>query len=234
MNGAPQRGVLRDLVANQHQLQVIESALADEVERLDQPLEILVRLHVACVEHELVVQLIALAHPHHVLFARLDAEALVVRVVDDVDLVGLRVDEAQDVALRALRDRQHARRAAGRQPNRRARVREREPVRQVLRKHQVDAVVDRDDRRATDERRQHIVRRVKQRDALALHRQRNRESARRSSSCPPSPAPPGSSRPATPAPATSSRRHRITNSVARSSRASCRSRLRMYVPMPKS
>ena len=38
-------------------------------------------------------------------------------------------------------------------------------VRQVLRKHQVDAVVDRDDRSARHERRQHVVRRVEQRHA---------------------------------------------------------------------
>ena len=66
-------------------------------------------------------------------------------------------------------------RPAGRQRNRRPRVAEREAVGQVLRKHQVDAVVNRDDRLAGDERRQHVVRRVKQRDALAPQRQRNAE-----------------------------------------------------------
>ncbi len=66
---------------------MIEAALPHQVERLDQPLEVLVRLDVAGVQHELVVQLIALAHAHDVLLARLDAEALVVGVVDDVDLL---------------------------------------------------------------------------------------------------------------------------------------------------
>ena len=59
---ATQRRVLRDFVADEHELQMIEAALAHEIERLDQALEVLVRLDVAGVEHELVVQLIALAH----------------------------------------------------------------------------------------------------------------------------------------------------------------------------
>ena len=63
-------------------------------------------------------------------------------------LSGRDVDEPQDVALRALRHRQDPRRAPRRQRDRRARVAERQPVRQVLRKHQVDAVVDRHDRPA--------------------------------------------------------------------------------------
>ena len=148
VHGAAERRVPRDLVADQHELQMIEAAVAHEMERLDQPLEVLVRLHVAGVQHELVVQLIALADADDVLFARLDAEPLVVGVVDDVDLVRRHVDEPQDVALRALRHRQHARRAPRRQRDRRPRVGERQAVRQVLRKHQVDAVVDRDDRPA--------------------------------------------------------------------------------------
>ena len=65
---------------------MIEAALAHQMERLDQPLEVLVRLDVAGVEHELVVQLIPLADADDVLLARLDAEPLVVGVVDDVDL----------------------------------------------------------------------------------------------------------------------------------------------------
>ena len=98
-------------------------------------------------------------------------------------LSGGDVDEPQDVALRALRHRQHARRAPRRQRDRRPRVGERQPVRQVLRKHQVDAVVDRHDRPARHERRQHVVRRVKQRDAFAPERQRDLRTARRASSC---------------------------------------------------
>ncbi len=89
---------------------MVEAALAHEIERVDQPLEVLVRLDVARVEHELVVELITLAYAHDVVLARLDAEALVVGVVDDVDLLGRDVDEPQDVALRALRHGHHPRR----------------------------------------------------------------------------------------------------------------------------
>ena len=87
VHGAPQRRVPGDLVANQHELQVIEAALAHQVEGDDQPFEVLVRLDVAGVEHELVVQLVALADADDVLLARLDSEALIVGVVDDGDLV---------------------------------------------------------------------------------------------------------------------------------------------------
>ncbi len=116
------------------------------------------RLDVAGVQHELVLELISLADADDVFLARLDAEALVVRVVDDVDLLRRRAEEPHDVALRALRDGQHARRAPRGQRHRRLGVAERQPVRQVLRKHQVDAVVNRDDRSARHERRQHVVR----------------------------------------------------------------------------
>ena len=152
---------------------MIEPAFADQIERLDQPLEILVRLDVAGVQHELVVKLIPLAHTHDIFLGRVDGEPLVVGVVDHVDLLRLRVDEAEDVAFRALRHGHDARRAPGREADRRPRVPEREPVRQILRKHQVNAVVDRHDGAATNERRQHIVRRVEQGHPLALERQRD-------------------------------------------------------------
>ena len=152
---------------------MIEAPLTHAVERFDQPLEVLVRLHVAGVQHELVVELIALAHADHVLFARLDAEPLVVRVVDDIDLVGVGIDESQDVALGTLRHRQHARRTVRREADRHARVAEREMVRQVLRKHQVNAVVDRHDRSTGNERGQHVMRRVEERHALAAQRERD-------------------------------------------------------------
>ena len=152
---------------------MIEAALADDRERVDQPLEVLVWLDVARVEHELVGQLVTLAHAHHVLFGRLHREALVVGVVNDVDLVRLGVHEAQDVALRALRHGHHPRRMLRRLGDRPSGVGQRGPVRQVLREHQVDAVVDRHDRPALDERRQHVMGRVKQRDPLALQRPGN-------------------------------------------------------------
>ena len=131
------------------------------------------RFHVARVEHERALQLVPLAHALDVLFPRRHAEALVVGVVDDVDLVGSDVHESQDVALRAFRHGQHPSGAPGRAPDGGARVAERQRVGQVLRKHQMDAVVNRDDRLAPDERRQHVVRCVKQRHALALERERN-------------------------------------------------------------
>ena len=59
---APQRRQLRDLVADDQQLQVLELARAQLVERLDQPHQVLVRLDVADVEHEPVIELVALAH----------------------------------------------------------------------------------------------------------------------------------------------------------------------------
>ena len=152
-----------------------EAALPDQIERLDQALEILVRLHVAGVQHELVVQLIALADADDLFLARFDAEALVVRIVDDVDLLRRRVDEPKDVALGAFRHRQYARRPMRGQRDRRARVRIGQLVRQVLRKHQMNAVVDRHDRPARDERRQHVVWRVKERDPFTPERKRDPE-----------------------------------------------------------
>ena len=62
VNRAPQRRVLRDLVADEHELDVVEAAAAHQMERFDEPLEVLVRLHVAGVEHELILQLKPLAH----------------------------------------------------------------------------------------------------------------------------------------------------------------------------
>ena len=86
-------------------------------------------------------------------------------------LSGSVVEEAQDVALRALRHRQDARRALAPPCQIDAlRVGVGQPVGQVLRKHQVDAVVNRHDRPAADQRRQHVVRRMKQRHPFALQR----------------------------------------------------------------
>src|SRR5206468_3315786 len=83
----------------------------------------------AGVQHELVVQLIPLPHANNVLLARLDTEPLVVRVVDDVDLLGRHIDEPEDVALGAFRHRQHPRRAAGREGDRRPRIGQRQAAR---------------------------------------------------------------------------------------------------------
>ena len=154
---------------------MFELSLPDHVERLDQPLEILVRLDVARVEDERIVQLVALLTRMTSSAHGLLAEPLVDRVVDDVDLRFRHVEVAQDVALRGLRDRQHARRPVRGDPQRAARVRVAEPAGQVLRKAQVDAVVDRHDRAARRQRRQHVVRRVEQVDPLAAQIERQRE-----------------------------------------------------------
>ena len=66
MNGAAKRRQLRDLVADDEQLEIVVRA-AQLAEGLDEPHEILVRLDVADVQHELVIELIALADARHVL-----------------------------------------------------------------------------------------------------------------------------------------------------------------------
>ena len=62
-----------------------------------------------------------------------------------------------------------------RRPHLRARVRIPEPAGQVLWKTEVDAVVDRHDRAARRQRRQHVVRRVEQLDPFAPEIDRDRE-----------------------------------------------------------
>ena len=158
---APQRRELGDLVADDEQLELFELARAQLGERFDQPHEVLVRLDRSRVQHEAVIELEALAHARDVLGVRLDPEPLVNRVVDDRDLVRRHVEEVQDVALGRLRHREDPIRLRRGAPHRRARVGVRRAVRQVLRKHQVDAVVNGHDRSAADRDRQHVVRRVK-------------------------------------------------------------------------
>ena len=68
-----------------------QPALAHQVKRLDQPAEILVRLDVPGVEHELVVELVPLPHAHHVFLGWLDSEPLIIRVVDHIDFLRRRV-----------------------------------------------------------------------------------------------------------------------------------------------
>ncbi len=57
----PQRRILRELVADDHQPQVVEPVGAHAREGVHQPLEVLVRLDVADIQHERVIELIALA-----------------------------------------------------------------------------------------------------------------------------------------------------------------------------
>ena len=66
----------------------VEPRLPHELKRVDQPLDVLVRLDVADVQHEVAVELIPLAHAPHVVFGRLGGEPLVDRVGDDGDLLG--------------------------------------------------------------------------------------------------------------------------------------------------
>jgi len=158
VDGAPKRGQLRDLVANDQQLQVVEASPAQPVERLDQPHEVLVRLDVADVENELVIELIALADASDVLIDRRGREPIVDRVVHHDDLVRRHVEKTEQVALGRFRDGENPARPPRRAPHRCLCVHVRGPVRQVLRKHQMNAVVDRDDRTTANRRRQHVVR----------------------------------------------------------------------------
>ena len=77
-------------------------------------------------------------------------EAFVDGVVNDLDLVGRDVEEAQDVALRRLGHGQDAIGLPGGAPHRALGVDVRQASRQVLGEHQVNAVVNRDDRTAAD------------------------------------------------------------------------------------
>ena len=175
MDSVAQCRILRDLVADDHEFDVLEFALpAQQVERFNRSFEILVRLDVAGVEDERIVELITLPDPRDVVFRRRLAETLVDAVVDDVDLLRRHAEIIEDVAFRGLRDREDAIRAVRRHPHRTARVRIAQPVGKVLRKPQVDAVVDGDDCFARRQRRQHVVRCVKQLRALTAKIEGNR------------------------------------------------------------
>ena len=145
------------------------------MKRVEQAFEILVRLHVADVEDELVLQLVSLGHALHGLFGRRRGEVLVDGVVDDGDLLRRHVEELEDVALGRLGDRQDAIGPPGRRAHLRPCVGKRRPVGQVLRKAQVDAVVDRHDRSAHRQRRQHVVRLVQHVRARAHQGPGNRD-----------------------------------------------------------
>ena len=118
------------------------------MKRVEQALEILVRLHVADVEDELVLQLVSLRHALHGLFRGRRGEVLVDGIVDDGDLFRRHVEELEDVALGRLGHRQDAIGAPGRGTHLCPCVRQCRPVGEVLRKAQVNAVVDRHDRPA--------------------------------------------------------------------------------------
>ena len=88
------------------------------------------------------IQLVALAHQVHPPGVGGGEKPLVDRVVNHRHFLGLDVEEPQDVALGGLRHRQDAIGLARRAPHRRLRVDIRQLARQVLREHQVNAIVN--------------------------------------------------------------------------------------------
>ena len=101
MDGAAQRGVLRDLVADDEQLHVpqVGTLVPQEMKRIDQPFEILVGLDIARVKDERGRELVALADALHVLSGRCLPVALVDGVIDHIDARLGHAEVAQDVAL---------------------------------------------------------------------------------------------------------------------------------------
>ncbi len=116
VHGPAQRRVLRDLVADDQQLDVLELAAAHHVKGLDEPLEVLVRLDVAGVQNERLGELIPLLHPHHFIGRRLLVEPLVDGVVDDSHLRLGYTEVLEDVPFRRFRDGQHTRRPVSSHP----------------------------------------------------------------------------------------------------------------------
>ena len=174
---APERRVFGNLVTDDEQQHVLEFGrlLAQQVKRLDQPLEVFMGLDVACVEHERPVELVPLAHEPDGLRVGLLPEAVVNRVVNDID-AGLGYAEvAEDVAFRCLGDCHDTGCAVGRRPHLAAHIRIPEAAWQILRESQMDAVVNGDDRTARGQRRQHVMRRMEQLDCLASDVDRDRE-----------------------------------------------------------
>ena len=145
---------------------MIEAGRVQVMKRFDQALDVLVRLDVSRVQHELLLQLEPFAHAVDLRRRRHLAEAVVEAVVNDGDLLLGNLEVAQDVALRRLGHRDDLPGAVRRPPQERARVAIRQPIRQVLREHQVDAVVDGDHGLAGRQRRQHVMRAVEQIDPL--------------------------------------------------------------------
>src|SRR5215470_5151407 len=78
---------------------LFELALAQDGERFNQPHEILVRLDRPGVQDKAVIELESLADTGDLVRGRLDREPFVDAVVDDRNLVGSHVEEAQDVTL---------------------------------------------------------------------------------------------------------------------------------------
>ena len=168
-----QHRILRQLVADDDQLEVVRAGAPRDRKRLDQPPDVLVRLDVADVEHERMIKLVPLPRQVHVDQVGRPQEPLVDGVVDHCHFLRRDVEEAQDVSLGCFRYRQNTVGLARRAPHRALGVDIRQFARQVLREHQVDAIVNRHHRPAADGRRQHIVRLMHHLHALAGERERN-------------------------------------------------------------
>ena len=134
------------------------------------------RLDVPGVEHDPPADLVALADALHLLFARVGQQRLVDRVGHHLQPLGIGVRvEAQDVAARGFRDREHELAALHRAAHHELRVPVGETVRQVLREQQVDAVVDGHDRLAAAQQRQHVVGRMEEVRAQRVQLARDRD-----------------------------------------------------------
>jgi hypothetical protein len=145
--------------ADDEQLHVLVARpLLEQPESRDQALHVLVGLDVPRVEHEPAADLVALAHPVHLLLAGVRQQGHVDGVGHHLDAVGVGVGvEAQDVAARGLGDGEHQRAAPDGAAHHEPRVLEGHAVGQVLGEEQMDAVVDGHHRRAAAEQRQHVV-----------------------------------------------------------------------------
>ena len=132
--------------------------------------------HVAREEHEPAAELVALAHALHLRRPGVLQQPRVDRVRDDVHLLGVgRGVEAEDVGPRGLGHGEDERAAAHGVAHHEARVAKGDPVGQVLRKREVDAVVDRDHRRHRAQERPDVVREVEEIRPEAAQLERDRE-----------------------------------------------------------
>ena len=200
------------------------------MERLDQPLEVLVRLDVADVEHERRRAAgSARGRARRPRPAAATPEALVDGVVDDRRSCSAGMRQKRRMSRFEASDTvrtRRARRVAA--PHERAGVDDGQPVRQVLREHQVDAVVDGHDRPAAARAAAARSAGVEQRHAARAAAPAGSRSARAASSC--RRASTTGRKFAGPAPRARPRRRRGRAGRTRSSsssRASCRSRFRM-------
>ena len=89
-----QRGVLGHLVADDHQLQSRRAIHAGPAEGIDRPLDVLVRLDIAYIQHERVIELIPLPDPLRGGLVGRREEPPVDGVVDHLHLVGGDGEEA--------------------------------------------------------------------------------------------------------------------------------------------